>query len=155
MTLRRVAILGMNNPYGPSPRHALWPTPPRSAGGNLWKLTQARTGCSPMEYARAFHRYNLVERGLWDVEVARWRWGQIEEEMLEGFDTIVLLGAAVRRALRVMEDEFHVTQSLICLPHPSGLNRWYNSAVNRSLVEVVMEELYVEATGLQLATAAS
>lgn len=147
MTLRRVAILGMNNPQSSDPRRALWPAPVGCAGWNLWRLTAARTGCTEMDYARAFHRYNLVEAGLWDTKMARWRWDQIEAEVLEGFDTIVLLGAAVRRALRVMTEEIHISRSMICLPHPSGLNRWYNVAANRAMVEVVMEELYVEATG--------
>ncbi len=146
MTLRRVAILGMNNPHSPDPARALWPAPSGCAGWNLWKLTHARTGCTEMDYARAFHRYNMVERGMWDVEIARARWAAMQEEILESFDTIVLLGAGVRRALRVMCDELYVSQTMICLPHPSGLNRWYNVPVNRRLVELVMEELYTEAT---------
>lgn len=151
MTLRRVAILGMNNSGSDDPKHALWPAPRGCTGWNLWRLTAARTGCGPIEYARAFHRYNLVTQGKWDVDVARWRWQQIEAEILEGFDTIVLLGAAVRRALGVMTEELYITREMICLPHPSGLNRWYNVEANRRVVEVLMEELYVEATGLQLA----
>jgi hypothetical protein len=147
MSLRRVAIIGMNNPHGPEPRLALWPEPHGSTGANLWRLTAARTGCTRMDYACAFHRYNLVERGMWDDAVARHRWSEIERDVLEGFDTLVLLGVAVRRALGLQLPELHISRSLICLPHPSGLNRWYNVSVNRRMVEVVMEELYVEATG--------
>lgn len=142
---RRVAIIGMNSPYGPSPEHALWPDPPGCAGWHLWKMTQARTGATQSDYLRAFHRYNLVSGPVWSMILARRRWEAISADLADNFDTLVLLGAAVRRATGSVIPEILITRPLVCLPHPSGLNRWYNSDVNRRMVEVVMEELYFEA----------
>lgn len=144
---RRVAIVGMNNPYGPSPRHALWPDPPGCTGWRLWKMTEARTGATQTDYCRAFHRYNLVSGGQWSAAEARVRWQVMEQDLTENFDTIVLLGAAVRRAVGAEVDLLHISRSLVCIPHPSGRNLWYNSPLNVRIVELLMEELYTEAVG--------
>ena len=143
---RRVALSGMNNPHGPHPRMALWPDPPGCAGHRLWQLTAARTGASAMDYARAFHRYNLVQRGDFSRNAARDRWHLIEPELLSEFDTLVLLGVEVSQAIGLDIPLLTITPSMILLPHPSGRNRWYNDPVNRTVVEILMEELYTEAT---------
>lgn len=143
---RRVAIIGMNNPYGSVPGRALWPEPPGSTGHRLWELTAARTGASPMDYARAFHRYNLVQRGEFRRDAAEKRWKQIERDLLDEFDTLLLLGAEVRRAMGLTHQLLTITPRLIVIPHPSGRNLWYNNPVNRLVVEIIMEELYTEAT---------
>lgn len=145
MERRRVALIGMNNPYSDNPRRALWPDPPNCTGWRVWKMLEARTGATQTDYLRAFHRYNLVLSGHWHSGDAARRWHQIQPELSQNFDTLVLLGKSVQRAAGVMCGDVLVTRGLVCIPHPSGLNRWYNSDVNRQTVEVILEELYTEA----------
>ena len=144
---RRTLLVGMNNPLSREPEHALWPDPPGCTGWRIWKMTEARTGCTQEQYAETFSRTNLVLGGEWDRKQAYYNWVHtLESWALEHHDTIVLLGAAVREATRLTHlPSPYISRSLIILPHPSGLNRWYNSETNRQIVEVLMEELYVEA----------
>ena len=143
--MRRVALIGMNNPLSVNPRRALWPDPPNCTGWRIWQMLRARTGATQEDYIGAFHRYNLGTEKYWNLSRARERWDDIQDDLIENFDTIVLLGAAVRLAARVHLPQLYVSSTMVCIPHPSGLNRWYNSDVNRRIVEVILEELYVEA----------
>jgi hypothetical protein len=142
--VRRIAIIGMNNPYSQRPEYALHPDPPGCTGWRLWKMTEARTGATQTDYRRAFHRYNLTV-GKFDPHTARERWREMEPDLLREFDTVVLLGSAVRRATGILLPDVHISHPLIAIPHPSGLNRWYNSETNRKVIEVLMEELYTDA----------
>jgi len=145
MTTRRVALIGMNNPLSERPGYALWPDPERSTGWRIWKMLESRTGATKADYLRAFHRYNLGKERRFHSENAREYWQEIEQDLYDNFDTIVLLGAAVRKAAGVILPQLYVSRSLIAIPHPSGLNRWYNDPLNKSMVELILEELYVEA----------
>lgn len=98
-----------------------------------------------MDYVRAFHRYNLVQRGEYRADAGRRRWLEIETDLLAEFDTLVLLGAEVKRAMGIDKSLLTITPSLVILPHPSGRNLWYNNPMNRLIVEIIMEELYTEA----------
>jgi len=143
----RIAIVGMNNPLSSRPEHALWPEPVGCTGWRLWQMTAARTGATQADYLRAFHRYNLVAGRNWNQHDARINWRDVMESFLtEEFDRIVLLGSAVRRCTGLLLPPVHVSRPLVCIPHPSGLNRWYNDRRNTEIVELVMEELYWEAT---------
>ena len=144
--MRRVALIGMNNPLSEDPRHALFPHPPGCTGWRIWQMLRARTGATKTDYLRAFHRYNLGNERHWHREKAEAYWKILEPTLTENFDTIVLLGAAVRQAADILVSNLYVTRALIALPHPSGLNRWYNDDRNRQIVEIILEELYVEAT---------
>ena len=143
---KRIAIVGMNNPLSRLPEHALWPDPSGCTGWRLWQMTAARTGATAGDYLRAFHRYNLVVGRHWNAADARANWQILWPHLEQSFDRVVLLGNAVRQTARVPLDNFAVSPGFVCIPHPSGLNRWYNEQRNRELVELVMEELYWEAT---------
>lgn len=139
-------VVGMNNPLSARPEHALYPDPVGCTGWRLWQLLQARTGATQDDYVRRVQRVNLVT-GRWDPWEAKMEWARRRQQWLNGHSTVLLLGAAVRRAtgllylpelgIRVLE-----TGRIACLPHPSGLNRWYNSPVHRACAELLMEELY-------------
>lgn len=145
--ISRIAILGMNNPLSRDPRCALWPDPPGCTGWRLWKMTEARTGATQADYLRAFHRYNLVVGRHYSAHDAGINWRETYEWFLpENFDRVVLLGSAVRRATGLLLPTVYVSPTVVCIPHPSGLNRWYNDRRNTEIVETVMEELYWEAT---------
>jgi hypothetical protein len=143
--VKRVAIIGMNNPLSENPRYALWPHPVNSTGWILWQLTRVRTGATSQDYLRAFQRYNLGIRRHWDEKEARAEWKDTEYSLFQSFDRVVLLGAAVRRAANVLLPQLYVSESLVCIPYPSSLNRWYKEARNEQIVQVIMEELYTEA----------
>jgi hypothetical protein len=134
---------------------ALYPEPVGCTGWNLWRLLNARTGATIHDYLNTFHRYNLGQETKWHIENARTHWESIEESLTTEFDTIVLLGAAVRRAAGLLLPQLYVSRTVICIPHPSGLNRWYNDETNRQIVEIIMEELYTEARGITRPTLAN
>ena len=109
-------------------------------------MTAARTGATQTDYLRAFHRYNLVVGRNWNSHDARANWEDVMEPFLTAeFDRVVLLGSAVRRCTGLLLPPVHVSRQLVCIPHPSGLNRWYNDRRNTEIVEIIMEELYWEA----------
>lgn len=100
-----------------------------------------------MDYARAFHRYNLVTSGRWDLNRASDRWSEIAPRMSRyQFDRIVLLGAAVKRIAQIDLPPFWTIGKICTIPHPSGLNHWYNVPLHRRSVEIFLEELYRGAT---------
>ena len=109
-------------------------------------MLRARTGAWRSDYLAAFRRINVGTERHWNLERAAANWEAVREQVCADSDTIVLLGAAVRRATGLFLPNLYVSESVICLPHPSGLNRWYNSERNRRVVELVLEELYLETT---------
>lgn len=146
--MKRVTLIGMNNPLHRDKDMALWPDPVGCTGWHLWKLASARTGCTRQEYVDAFCRVNLLSTRKWEPRLAEQGWRELESWVLANSDVVVLLGAAVRRAVLrdIPAPEIGFDGSLALLPHPSGLNRWYNGRVNRAMAEILMEELYALAT---------
>ena len=143
--MRRIAIIGQNHPQSVDPTRALWPEPVGSTGWFVWQLVNARTGATQTDYLRAFHRYNLGSDRKWILENAKLRWDAVVDDLHENFDTVVLLGTAVRQATGCIFPQIFVSHALICIPYPSTMNRWYAVEHNRQLVEIIFEELYVEA----------
>lgn len=138
----------MNNPLSDDPGYALWPDPPGCTGHRLWQLTSARTGATPLDYTGTFGRMNLVVNQMWSMPAARQRWEEIGPELHKQHDILLLLGDSVRRAVGgTMLPQIGRRGGVATLPHPSGLNRWYNDALNRAVAEILMEELYVMAGG--------
>ena len=139
----RPVILGMNNPYSDSPRHALFPHPPQSAGYRLWKMLNSRTGLTRGQYVRAFDRRNLVT-GSWVRENAAHNFAAMRQE-LHGRE-VLLLGEEVRRVVGVPRELVLPTawDGVVYrqLPHPSGRCLWYNDATCRELAALLLEEMY-------------
>lgn len=124
---------------------ALWPDPPGCTGHNIWRMLSERTGASQEDYVRVFDRRNLLSERHWDPVRAR-RESETLWERLEG-RTVLVLGQAVRCVLWLPDEPpllWRVSSGVrwCSVPHPSGLNRWYNEPVHREAVALRLEELY-------------
>ena len=119
--------------------HPLFPLPERSSGGRLLRVI----GWGRNEYLRRFDRSNLFRshQPKWSADSARDSADALVESVLEGGGLVdfVLLGARVSAAFQ--REDFDPMVSLgfwggtaTVVPHPSGLNRWYNEPVNRAAV---------------------
>jgi hypothetical protein len=146
--VRRPILVGMNNPLSIAPGYELFPAPRGSAGHRLWSMLHARTGAFRQQYLDAFERKNLV-RGLeYNKQEARLRAGALAHELRDSGRTVVLLGQDVRRAFGHPEHLLHPQEIDGCtwrqVPHPSGKSHWYEELENRKLVELLLEELYMD-----------
>lgn len=97
-----------------------------------------------MLYMTMTDRRNLLSSRTWDAAAARSESDGLWES-LEG-RTVLVLGESVRRVLwlnpvppLLWNERGGVRWCLI--PHPSGLNRWYNDPLNRLVVGLRLEEL--------------
>lgn len=137
-------VIGMNNPHSDDPSMALAPFPERVAGWRLWHMVHEVTGIMRREYKRRTDRRNLLTGRDWDPVAAR----RESEDLWETLEdrSVLVLGQSVRRVLWLPVEEPLVWREdrgvRWCLvPHPSGLNRWYNDPLNRLAVGLRMEEL--------------
>lgn len=155
----RVWLIGETNPYQRDPedsiRYAMYPDPPESAGGRFCELI---LGMEQRDYLRAFERRNLLA-GPWEgrgvTERARASAACLTWEMAEG-DQVLLLGAKVVDAFFPGEGWepfacYHVPPGpfghhrvsgpfihFVALPHPSGLNRYWNTYQSYSTVRAAV-----------------
>lgn len=140
-------LIGMNNPLSPHPRHALYPDPVGCTGHRIWVMLNERTGADQDQYLEAFDRINLVI-GQWDRAQAKAKARSLMASGELRGRTVVLLGEKVREAFSL--DKYLIHPQLIDgvmfrqLPHPSGLNRWYNEPVNMSMAGMLLADLYEE-----------
>ncbi len=101
-----------------------------------------------------------VRRNLHDEVVGRWsrpaardamddvmQWASQRPELIE---SVVLLGRKVQEAWDYEDGRLPILgyvgttwtgHELYCCPHPSGLCRWWNAAVNRRCARVVLREV--------------
>lgn len=135
----RVHFVGMNNPYGADPRHALYPWPPTSAGGRLYGMVSEAIGWTRGQYVDGIDRLNLVE-GPWSAASARDRASELLDELWGR--RVVMLGGAVAEAFRLRAHPILQWRDgwFAVLPHPSGRNRWYNEASNRAAAVAFLRE---------------
>jgi hypothetical protein len=127
----RPILVGEVNPRSRDPRLALWPDPPRCAGGRLLAIL----GVTRAAYFRDFERCNLCS-GRWHAGLA-----SLHADALLALlprRVLVLLGARVAGAFGVDRRPFSVVvgeeHTLVLLPHPSGRCRAWNDpgAVERA-----------------------
>jgi hypothetical protein len=147
--MQRPVLLGMQNPLSVRPEHALFPHPVNCTGWRIWQMLKSRLpDVRRSDYLRTFDRRNIL-RGPWDPLAAR-RAAPGLQSLLFG-RTVVLLGDAPRQALDIPRLLLHpqhiggVTWRQI--PHPSGRCRFYNDPVQRELVAMLLESLYLEWRG--------
>lgn len=140
--IRKPLIVGMNNPYGTDPYYALYPLPVHSAGGRLYQMLKEATGISRHRYLEVFDRINLCS-GPWSLPAARETADAISRA---AHTTIVMLGKDVQRAfcmsLEPLESCVLDGATFHALPHPSGLNPWYNQFDNRQRAKELLRRLY-------------
>ena len=121
----------------------------RDVVAELKRLLKA--GASPTEMSEILRRREFIEP--LPVDAHREVLGLLDD-LHDSGRTIVLLGNAVREAFsRALGGSLppvliHPQTVGGCtwrqIPHPSGRNLYYNAEANRKVVELLMEELYVE-----------
>jgi len=136
-------LIGMNNPLHTGDKYALYPWPPRCAGHRLLEMLRLiRPETTRREYIERFDRRNLCI-GSYD----RKRATEAAAAMQFTQDQpVVLLGNEVAAAFGQERHPIHPVRvgSAVMrqVPHPSGLNRFYNSEYNRLMVGLLLEELF-------------
>lgn len=148
----KTILLGMTNPLSSRPEHALWPSPPGCTGHRIYEMIRSRLpDVTEKSYRDAFDRRNLVTGG-WSAARGRAAAERLIEEMADSGRTIVVLGDAVRRCLDLPRAPLSTTPlrgaAWVQLPHPSGLNRWYNDEKNRKKVAIMLARLYAREEAL-------
>ncbi len=114
-------IIGIANPYDSTP---LDPRVIGSAGRRLWKMT----GMPLYEYCNKFTLANVED-------------GPVPSPS----GVIIVLGDEARRALKLRRIFFHPQvcdgRTYRCVPHPSGVNLFYNDPICRRLVRMLLKEV--------------
>lgn len=141
---RKYLLLGISNPYSDRRQDALSPEFPGSAGARLFEIA----GVQLDEYERAFVRDNvflhgddarcLASRIRKTVRVVRRHSRGVEELRVVALGRLVgtALGRAEAPWLAWKEiymptvTVWGTTVHVAVMPHPSGLNRWYNDPSN-------------------------
>lgn len=150
--MSRPVLIGMNNPLSSDPRYALAPYPSRVAGHRLWQMLNEVSGVGRAQYMRAFDRRNVLSSRTWDVHEARRESDGLLETLagrkvcILGRDTLNAL--YLRGTVPPLQWHHDGTYDLMwCyIPHPSGLNLWYNDDLHRIAVGLRLEQLYEEST---------
>lgn len=137
-------LMGMNNPLSQKPEHALYPYPPGCTGYRIWMMLRTKLPeMTRLEYLRGFERTNLVV-GSWSITKARRRAAELPS--LYAGRTVVVFGERARAALDLPKKLIHPHEkdgvTWRQLPHPSGLNHWYNDPEHRELAASLLFELY-------------
>lgn len=146
--MARFIIVGVNDPYNQTP---LQPDIIGSSGHKLWSMT----GLSMPNYVRYFERVNLWSMSDNKNEfVGRERAKGIVSTVSGSVDAfIICLGKDVARAFGIEgkpKMKFFGLKNNVWvahLPHPSGLNRWYNSDENRAAATYFMQQVAAAASG--------
>jgi hypothetical protein len=117
----RVILVGEQNPYGGDDAYALYPAPAGCSGHRLCCLI---LGMSRRAYLKSFERLNLVQ-GPWSAAMARHH----ADELTKTSARFILCGAKVCKAFQIPFMPFEISEGgrMLILPHPSGLNRLWNS----------------------------
>lgn len=149
----RPILLGMNNPLSRRPEHALYPEPSGCTGHRIFMMLKSvLPEISEEDYLSKFDRRNMLVGEEWKLELARHAAADIWP--LTRGRKIVMLGAQVCRAMGLSNGSRAVPP--LCwqtvatyggaqwaqVPHPSGLNRWYNQPGNRAAAAAFLAELY-------------
>jgi hypothetical protein len=152
MSDHRPVLVGMNNPLSPHPRHALYPSPPGCTGHRIYEMLRAaRPGTTEEEYLAGFDRRNLIGGRTWPTGRGAAQHRRMAADALRatlaGSDRhVVLLGKDVQRAFGVIMEPLSFERSrhgywVHCVPHPSGLCRWYNEGDNARRVGELLARL--------------
>lgn len=139
----------MNNPLSTRSGFELYPLPTGCTGHRIYEMLCSRLpNVTRRQYLDTFERRNLVRGVDFDKTRAKARAHEIMCELEGSGRTIVLLGQDVRRAFNIPPLLIHPQVIGGCtwrqMPHPSGRNLFYNVPENRKVVELLLEELYVQ-----------
>lgn len=116
--------------------------PPTPISGRIGKRLAACAGLTLEEFLERFERVNLLqvrqdtkEKGFEFDLPAAIESGRLLVERIEPGRTVILLGKRVADAVGCAKDYFEPHRlrngaTLYVVPHPSGVNRWYNEPTN-------------------------
>lgn len=139
--MTRLTLVGEANPHSDDPWMALFPLPRGCAGDRLRRLL----GLSRTQYLVRFDRVNLCGRH-WSSKTSRRR----AQDLRASGGHLILLGRRVAGAFGVEADYLAVVRDHPCvfylLPHPSGLNRWWNDERNCDAARAFLSRLSKLAT---------
>lgn len=151
-------LVGMNNPFSADPRLALFPAPAGVTGHRIFQMLQEVGAVkNRKEYIDGFDRRNVINSVTWDKKAARAA-GPALWASLDG-RTVALLGREVVDVVcpltpKLEPLEWHVPlgsilkdggPARVCyIPHPSGLNHWYNNRANWVAVGLRLEQMLEE-----------
>jgi len=128
-------IVGENPGARTHPYLPLFPWPPSSSAGRLVSMS----GVTPGQYLGGLYRRNLVDSTSWNASAAERRARCILTALFDADPSlrVVLCGSKVARAFHLPPDPWTPSvldsrQTCVVIPHPSGLNRMYNSQDARS-----------------------
>ena len=164
-------LIGMNK--SKPDEEALYPMPDGCAGSRLWRLLAARTGATMREYLHHFERRSLVIGTAYQRLSARAKAHEYWMELQQSGRTVILLGRDVvetfdwvirndgKAQYYIGADGGTVRGLPPVLVHPQVIggvtfrqvplpirtNPWYQVESNRNVIELLMEELYVNAGG--------
>lgn len=139
--MNKPLIIGMNPTIKHRPDAPLFPLPEKSTGGRLFALSPFE---NKADYIRNTCRINLVGYqfgGKWPQSRARQLALNLKGSGLMHDRVVVLLGRQVKQAFGLDKIDncrlydYGRGTKIGCIPHPSGLNRWYNEEENRAAVE--------------------
>ena len=136
--------LGMNNPLASDPDDALVCWPEGCTGHRVYEMLRAmRPALDEDAYLAMFDRRNLLPGREWSDRAAREAGLELRAH-LSGL--VAVLGAKTWAALGLPRREWlgHARFGgawWYRVPHPSGLNQWYNDATNRRAAAALLLQL--------------
>lgn len=133
-----MVLVGELNPYGADPYFALYHLPRNASGNRLREILGLRD-----------HVYEQLDKvnlctGKWSLPAAR----KAAHDLLERYRLVVCLGTKVRTAVggpefftaRAVTDGA-TAQTIVSLPHPSGLNRMWDEPGARETARRLMRDV--------------
>jgi hypothetical protein len=145
----RPILLGMNNPLSTDTEHALYPLPEGCTGHRIFcminEILPASGEISMRQYLEMFDRRNLLSVREWRARDAR----AAAIGFLAGLRrrAVIVLGQPTWSALGLspttglLRSDAYFESEFWRVPHPSGLNRWFNETRNRRAAARLMLRL--------------
>ena len=159
--MSRPLLVGLHNPISPEPEFALYPRPHGCTGWHLQQML--RPAFHPGDYLRAFDRIDLLEHHEqvggkgYTARLRRAHWRMLEHIIDGKYETVVLLGADVWRAMlgvpklrppwlcwrtvSVTSNDVGWQVRFLTLPHPSGRNPWYRNPANKAATSRALQQV--------------
>lgn len=119
--------------------------PARPLGGACGRRLADLCGITPREFARRFQRVNVlaawpgaqsIKGATFPMSAARTAASRLRRRFVAG-RIVIVLGRRVARAFEVDGEYFEPQRvagaTIVIVPHPSGVNRWYNSRQHERL----------------------
>lgn len=118
---------------------------------------------SPSEFGRLFARANVLDRwpgrqgskgAAFPAAEARERATQLRRKFVRG-RVVVLLGKRTAAAFGLKQTGYFWPPQIVdrawvyVVPHPSGMNRWFNDPANEAEMRLFMRDLVAAAKGRQ------